>query len=112
MWRVLLASLLLLATAGCTIHHSREAIAGDLSYVPPPNTRFVSEDDSGLLLFGLISFSEPDHWAVLVERLRRKHQCGRLTQAELDFYTDYWILVAFPVARVTMLCEPVAPAKY
>ena len=91
---------------GCTVHHSRQAIAADLTQAPPPNSRFVTEDDSGLLLFGAISLSEPDHYAVLVERLRRKHKCGRLSNAQLDFYTDHWLLVAFPVARVTAVCEP------
>jgi hypothetical protein len=98
--------LLGLAAMGCTVHHSREALAPDLTQAPPPNSRFVSEDDSGLLLFGLVSLSEPDHYAVLVERLRRKHKCARISNAQLDFYTEHWLLVAFPVARVTAVCEP------
>jgi hypothetical protein len=100
------AVLLGLAATGCTVHHSRTAIAADLSQVPPPSSRFVSEDDSGLLLFGLVSLSEPDHYAVLLERVRRKHKCARISNAQLDFYTDHWLLVAFPVARVTVVCEP------
>jgi hypothetical protein len=95
-----------LAATGCTVHHSRTAIAADLNQVPPPSSRFVSEDDSGLLLFGLVSLSEPDHYAVLLERVRRKHKCARISNAQLDFYTDHWLLVAFPVARVTVVCEP------
>ncbi|MBX3201538.1 MAG: hypothetical protein KF894_25605 [Labilithrix sp.] len=99
-----------LACVGCTVHHSRTAIGGDATHVPPPAARFVSEDDSGLLIFGVLSLSEPDHYAVLLERIRRKHRCGRIAQAQLDFYTDHWLLVGFPVARVTVLCEPsVAP---
>ena len=58
------------------------------------------------LLGGLVSLSEPDHYAVLLERLRRKHTCSRLSHAQLDFYTEHWILVGFPVARVTAVCEP------
>jgi hypothetical protein len=106
---LLLVCVCALALAGCTIHHSRQAISGDIDHVPAPAARFVTEDDSGLLLFGLVSLSEPDHYAVLLERARSKHRCGRLSHAQLDFYTDHWLLVGFPVARLTVLCEP-APA--
>jgi hypothetical protein len=98
----------LLAVSGCTVHHSRGAISADVDHVPPPSSRFVTEDDSGLLLAGLVSLSEPDHYAVLLERARRKYRCARLSQAQLDFYTEHWLLVGFPVARVTALCEPLS----
>ena len=29
----------------------------------------------------------------------------KLGHAQLDFYTDHWAIVAFPIARVTMVCE-------
>jgi hypothetical protein len=50
--------------------------------------------------------AEPDHYAVLLERMRRDHRCARLLYPQLDFYTDHWLLIAFPIARVTSLCEP------
>jgi hypothetical protein len=96
------------ASGGCTVHHSRQAVGADLDRVAPASSRFVTEDDSGLLLLGLISLSEPDHYSVLLERARRKHKCARLSQGELDFSTDHWLIVAFPVARLTLLCEPPA----
>jgi len=98
--------LLLASSVGCTVHHSRQAIGADLGRQPPATTRFITEDDSGLLLFGVLSLSEPDHYAVLVERARKKHRCGRLSQGQLDFFTEHWILVGFPVLRLTLLCEP------
>lgn len=92
--------------AGCTFHHSRQAVGADLTHSPHPDSRFVTEDDSGLLILGLVSLSEPDHYSVLAERARRKHRCARLSQGQLDFYTDHWLLVAFPVSRLTLVCEP------
>lgn len=93
---------------GCTLHHSRVPISGDVSKPPSPESRFVTEDDSGLLLFGLVSLSEPDHYAILVERARKRHRCKSVSQGQLDYYTDHWVLIGFPVARVTLLCEPEA----
>lgn len=104
---LLLASLL---ASGCTIHHSRQALAQDIAAAPPKASRFVSEDDSGLLLFGLVSLTEPDHYAVLLERVRRKHKCARLSHGQLDFFTEHWLLVGFPVVRLTLVCEPEASA--
>lgn len=104
--RLAIAATLALGSVGCTVHHSRHALNPDLKASPPPNSRFVSEDDSGLLLFGIVTLSEPDHYAVLVERARRKHRCGKLSQGQLDFFTEHWLLVGFPVVRVTLLCEP------
>ena len=73
---------------------------------PPANARFVSEEDSGLSIFGVLVLAEPDHYAVLLERLRRDHRCARLLYPQLDFYTDHWFLIAFPISRITSLCEP------
>jgi hypothetical protein len=28
-----------------------------------------------------------------------------MSHAQLDFSTDYWIIVAFPISRVTLVCE-------
>ncbi len=100
------------ASGGCTVHHSRQAVGADLEHIPPGSSRFVTEDDGGLLLFGIISLSEPDHYSVLLERARRKHKCGHLAQGQLDFYTDHWLIVAFPVARLTLLCEPAQHAEH
>jgi hypothetical protein len=72
---------------------------------PPPDATFVTEEDSGLQLFGLFVLSEPDHYAVLLERARRHHRCSKLHHAQLDFFSDYWVIVAFPIARVTLVCE-------
>ena len=72
---------------------------------PPQDATFVTEEDSGLSLFGLFVLSEPDHYAVLLERARRRHRCSKLHHAQLDFFSDYWVLVAFPIARVTLVCE-------
>ena len=91
--------------SGCTFHHSRQA----LEYGGEPPTEeatFVSEEDSGLgLLAGLFLVSEPDHYSVLLERLRRRYKCSRLHHPQLDFYTDHWLIVSFPISRVTLICE-------
>lgn len=93
-------------SAGCTVHHSRQAM--DPSELrPTPDAVFVSEEDSGLGIFlGLFIVSEPDHYAVLLERLRRRYRCARIHHGELEFRTDHWLLIAFPIARVTAICEP------
>jgi len=99
------------ALGGCTLYHSKQALdAGSPPVEPPPAAaRFVTEEDSGLSIFGVFVLAEPDHYAVLLERLRRDHRCARLLYPQLDFYTDHWLLIAFPIARVTSLCEPESP---
>jgi hypothetical protein len=96
---------------GCTLYHSKQALYADSPPVEPPPAaaRFVTEEDSGLSIFGVFVLAEPDHYAVLLERLRRDHRCARLLYPQLDFYTDHWLLIAFPIARVTSLCAPESP---
>ncbi len=102
----LLAALLAASlTAGCTLHHSKQALWAGNQPEPTPDATFVTEEDSGLMLFGVLTLTEPDHYAVLLERARRRHRCERMHHAQLDFYTDHWLIVAFPVSRMTMLCE-------
>ncbi len=97
-------------SSGCTLHHSKQALYVDAPRVEPasPDARFVTEEDSGLSIFGVFVLAEPDHYAVLLERLRRDHRCARLSYPQLDFYTDHWFLIAFPISRITSLCEPEA----
>jgi hypothetical protein len=99
------------ACAGCTWHHSKQALfVPSSSEAPPPaDARFVTEEDSGLSIFGMFVLAEPDHYAVLLERMRRDYRCERLLYPQLDFYTDHWLLIAFPISRVTSLCVPEAP---
>jgi hypothetical protein len=97
---------LTLASSGCVIAHSRQAMSSNIEEVPPPKARFVQEEDSGLLLAGFIQIAEADHYAVLLARLRERHRCKRLSFPQLDYYTDHWLVVAFPIARVTAICEP------
>lgn len=101
-------ALLLAPVLSCTLYHSKQALSADaVAGAPPsPDARFVTEEDSGLSVFGVFVLAEPDHYAVLLERLRRDHRCARLLYPQLDFYTDHWLLIAFPIARVTSLCEP------
>lgn len=98
----------LLWSTACTMHHSKQALAPEPAQGPPPSAaaHFVTEEDSGLSLLGLFVLAEPDHYAVLLERMRRDHRCTRLSYPQLDFYTDHWLLIAFPIARITSLCEP------
>ena len=105
------ASLLGCTLLGCTLHHSKQALSADAAAGAPPTAeaRFVTEEDSGISILGVFVLAEPDHYAVLLERMRRDHRCARLLYPQLDFYTDYWLLVAFPISRVTSLCEPEAP---
>ena len=91
--------------AGCTIHHSKQALWTPAQATPSPEATFVTEEDSGLQLLGLFQLSEPDHYAVLLERARRRHNCARIHHAQLDFFTDHWIVVAFPISRMTLICE-------
>ncbi len=94
---------------GCTVHHSRQAafLHPQSGYeTPSPQARFITEEDSGLSILGLFVLAEPDHYAVLLERARRDHRCRRLMYPQFDFYTDHWLLIAFPISRVTLVCEP------
>lgn len=103
----LLGGLLLVSAPGCTLHHSKQALTADAAaHAPPADAHFVTEEDSGLSIFGVFVLAEPDHYAVLLERLRRDYRCARLLYPQLDFYTDHWLLIAFPISRVTTLCEP------
>lgn len=106
MWAALAVGGALSTNTGCVIAHSRQAMSPDLGETPPANARFVQEEDSGLLIGGFIQVSDADHFAVLLARLRERNRCKRLSSAQLDYYTDHWVVVAFPVARVTALCEP------
>ena len=104
-----------LAATGCTIHHSRQAMWTPEQGTPPADATFVSEEDSGLMLFSVFQLAEPDHSAVIMERARRRYNCRRMHHPQLDFFTDYWIIVAFPISRVTFVCErepkPAAPTE-
>ncbi len=97
--------------AGCTVPHSKQALGAVDARPPSDSAVFVSEEDSGLSLFGAISLSEPDHYAVLLERARRRHGCTALRHAQLDYYSDHWLIVAFPIARVTLVCERGSPSR-
>jgi hypothetical protein len=94
--------------AGCTLHHSKQALWVPNEAPASSKARFVTEEDSGFSILGIFVLSEPDHYAVLLERARKKHRCKTLHHAQLDFFTDYWIVVAFPIARMTLICEPEA----
>ncbi len=104
-----LAGLAVVVLSACTVHHSRQAVWTPHHEPPGPESTFVTEEDSGLMLLGLLQLSEPDHYAVLLERARRRHACDEMHHAQLDFYTDHWLLVAFPIARMTLVCEKRAP---
>ena len=95
---------------GCTLPHSK-AVLWPTQDEPPTNAAtFVTVEDSGLALLGVFQISEPDHYAVLLERARRRYKCDALHSGQLDFYTDHWIIVAFPISRLTLVCERHAPA--
>ncbi|MEZ4371408.1 MAG: hypothetical protein R3B07_11315 [Polyangiaceae bacterium] len=100
----LLATLLLLS--GCTLHHSKQALVGGEEPPPAPNATFIQEEDSGVSLLGFVEIAEPDHYAVLLERARRRYKCGRIHHVQLDFFTDHWLLIAFPISRITAICDP------
>ena len=72
---------------------------------PSSDATFVTEEDSGLMLLGVFELAEPDHYAVLLERARRRYHCQRFHHAQLDFYTDYWLIISFPISRLTLICE-------
>ncbi|MCA9628259.1 MAG: hypothetical protein KC766_11360 [Myxococcales bacterium] len=101
------ALLIALACSGCTIHHSKQALYAANEPTPEPDATFVQEEDSGLSLFGVFQIAEPDHYAVLLERARRRYRCSRIHHAQLDFFTDHWLLIAFPISRITAICDPV-----
>jgi hypothetical protein len=113
--RSLLAGLMVALLSGCTLHHSRQAVWTPHHDAPSAEATFVTEEDSGLMLLGVFQLSEPDHYAVLMERARRRYACDEIHHAQLDFFTDHWLLVAFPIARMTMVCEtrrsPAAPPR-
>lgn len=97
-----------LAQVACTLHHSKQALWAPNEPPASSAARFVTEEDSGLSLFGIFMLSEPDHYAVLLERARKKHRCATIHHAQLDFFTDHWLIVAFPISRMTLVCEPEA----
>jgi hypothetical protein len=107
---LLLSFLLAAASGGCTLNHSKQALWAEHQPEPRPDATFVTEEDSGLMLLGAFTLTEPDHYAVLLERARRRHRCERMHHAQLDFFTDHWLIVAFPVSRMTLICEHSAPA--
>jgi hypothetical protein len=113
MIRRLLFVFSLLVPLGCTVAHSRQALWTSHGVTPSRDATFVQEEDSGLSLFGLVQITEADHYAVLMERLRRRYRCSKVHHAQLDYFTDHWLLVAFPISRITAVCEPeiAAPAK-
>lgn len=99
------AVFLSLACMSCTFSHSKQALWAGAEPTPRANATFVTTEDSGLMLFGVFMLSEPDHYAVLLERARRRYHCDRLRDAQLDFFTEHWIIVAYPVSRITAVCE-------
>jgi hypothetical protein len=92
-------------SSGCTLYHSKQALSVGSSAPPRADATFITEEDSGLMIAGVITLTEPDHYAVLLERARRRHHCVRLSHAQLDFFTEFWIVVAFPITRMTLICE-------
>ena len=96
------------ATSGCTLYHSKQADFATVRGNLEPNATFVTEEDSGLSLFGAFVLAEPDHFSILMDRAQRRYNCSTLRFAQLDFYTDHWGLIAFPISRVTLICERAA----
>lgn len=96
--------------AGCTMHHSTTPIADARPIKIEPGAKFVSSDDSGLAILGLFLISEPDHYAVLIERIRRRYNCAEIHHAQLDSYSDFWFFVSFPILRITAICDQARPA--
>jgi hypothetical protein len=94
-----------LVPTGCTIHHSKQALWTPQQKPPSPDAQFITEEDSGLSLFGIFMLAEPDHYAVLLERARQRYRCERMHHAQLDFFTDHWLIIAFPISRMTLICE-------
>jgi hypothetical protein len=98
---------ILCQASSCTLYHSKIPITDIEDAEISKDSVFVTEDDSGLALLGIFVVSEPDHYSVLVERARRRYKCERLHHVQLDFYSDYWLFVGFPIARITAICEPI-----
>jgi hypothetical protein len=92
--------------SGCTFYHSKQVLHDSTRAAPTRDARFVTEDDAGFALAGFLVLTEPDHYAVLLERARRQHKCATLHHVQVDYYTDHWLLVGFPVTRLTAVCEP------
>lgn len=90
--------------SGCTLHYSRQAISAAVE--PSHDATFITEEDSGLSLLSLFQLSEPDHFAVLMARAKRRYRCSRIHSVQLDFYSEVWLLVSFPITRITAICEP------
>ncbi len=53
--------------------------------LPSDNATFVTAEDSGLMILGAFTITEPDHYAVLLERARRQFHCDRMHHAQLEF---------------------------
>jgi hypothetical protein len=102
----LVLTVVTVALAACTLHHSKVPIPDHRAISIAPDAKFVTSDDSGLALLGLFVVSEPDHYAVLIERIRRRYNCAEIHHAQLDFYSDVWLFVSFPITRVTAICDP------
>jgi|GEM_PF-2861496 len=106
----LLGGILLSAFAsGCTIYHSKQADFATVQGELRPEAKFVTEEDSGLSILGMLAITEPDHFSILMDRAQRRYNCDQIRFAQLDFYTDHWGIVAFPISRMTLICDP--PAK-
>lgn len=90
--------------SGCTLHYSKQAITEAVD--PSREATFISEEDSGLSLLSVFQVSEPDHFAVLLARAKRRYRCARIHSVQLDFYAEIWLIVSFPIARITAVCEP------
>lgn len=103
MRRVVFAALLLLLS-GCTLHYSKQALYEAVD--PSPDATFVSEEDSGLFILSLFQVSEPDHFAVLLARAKKRYRCSKIHSIQLDYYSEIWLIVSFPIARITAICEP------
>jgi hypothetical protein len=94
-----------LLAGGCTLHHSKQALSAGSNAAPRDDATFVTEEDSGLMLLGLVVLTEPDHYSVLLERARKRYRCSKMHHVQLDFFTDYWVIVAFPISRITLICD-------
>ncbi|MEQ8982997.1 MAG: hypothetical protein RL846_33950 [Deltaproteobacteria bacterium] len=92
------------ALSGCTLHYSRQAVVEAIE--PSHDATFITEEDSGLSLLSLFLVSEPDHFGVLMARAKRRYRCARIHSVQLDYYAEVWLLVSFPIARITAICEP------
>ncbi len=103
-WWILLV--LAVFGSGCTLHYSKQALTEAVE--PSREATFISEEDSGLSLLSVFQVSEPDHFAVLLARAKRRYRCARMHSVQLDFYAEIWLIVSFPIARITAVCEPPA----